>query len=259
MSVGGLALGVVGVLAGVVLAYHGASNLRPAYRVLSEEPVSVRDLVYQEGPVEVRGTARPHDSQGVRAPFSGRMCLACEYETEEWQSSGNSGSWKTLDEGSVAAPFLVEDDTGTVRVDGPAATLHVEADQLRVPGGESPPERIARYIELTDGVEQQDDSIDLVVTELDTGNDQRFTERRVLPGDSLHVYGGVESAPPGEWGTDLVDAVVTDSGADLVVSDTTERGTAWRMARRPLLWVLAGILLLAFGGGLLLTQLPVVL
>lgn len=195
MSIGGLALGLVGTLAGAVLVYHGASNLRPAYRVFAEDPVSVRDLVYQDGPVEVRGTAKPHDGQGVEAPFSGTACLVCEYETEEWQSSGNSGSRRTLDEGSMAAPFLVEDDTGTVRVDGQAATLH--------------------------------------------------------------VYGGVESAPPGEWGTDLVDAVVTDSGTDLVVSDTTERGTAWRMARRPLLWVLAGIALVVFGGGL--TLLPVVL
>lgn len=259
MSVGGLALGLLGALAGVMLAYHGASNLRPAYRVLAEDPVSVRDLVYQDGPVEVRGTARPYDGQRVHAPFSGRACLACEYETEEWRSSGKSGSWKTLDEGRMAAPFIIEDDTGAVRVDGPAATLHVEADQLHVSGGESPPERIARYIEQTDDVEQQDDSIDLVVTELNTGNDQRFTERRVRPGDSLHVYGGVESAPPGEWGTDLVDAVVTNSGTDLVVSDTTERGTAWRMARRPLLWVLAGIALVAVGGWVLLTLLPVVL
>jgi hypothetical protein len=256
VSVGGLTLGVLAVLAGGALVVYSASNLRPAYRVVRGDPVSVRDLVYRDGPVEVRGTAKPYDGQGVRAPFSGTACLVCEYESEEWRSSGNSGSWETLDEGRMAAPFLVKDNTGAVRVDGPAATLHIEPDQLCVSGGEEPPERIARYIERTDDIEQQNDTIDLVVTELNTGNDQRFTERRIEVGESLHVYGGVDSAPAGEWGTDLVDAMLTDGRSDLVVSDTTERGTAWRMARGPLLRVLAGVAVLAFGGWVLLFTLP---
>jgi len=83
------------------------------------------------------------------------------------------------------------------------------------------------------GVDAQNKSVDLLVTDLEYGNDQRFVERRLHAGDTAHVYGGVKQADVGEWGDSLVDAVVADTGATdrFVVSDGTERWTALRLSK----------------------------
>lgn len=226
---------------------YGLWKLRPVYHILRNDPISVRDLVYHDGPAEVEGTAElADDGDVVRAPCSDIDCLAYEYEVQEYRSSSNNSYWKTLDEGSDAAPFLVEDETGTVRVDPTGATLEFEPETVKVPAGEEPPDTIAQYLRETEAVDpQHDKTVNLVVTELNTGNDQRFIERRLDIGESVYVYGDVEDAPAGEWGSRLVDAVLTrGEAADLlVISDTSERGTAWRLGKRPLLWTLAGLVL----------------
>jgi hypothetical protein len=238
---------------GFAAFFRAASDLRPVYRILRNNPIPVRDLVYHSGPAEIEGTAEG-DEKGVKAPFTGKTCLAYEYEVQELRSSGKSSHWKTLDEGGAAAPFLVADDTGTVQVDGPAASLHLEATSLRLDPGEEPPARIAEYLRESEEVEPQDRTIDLVVTELNVGNDQKFIERRLDIGESVHVYGHVDSAPAGEWGSGVVDALLT-AGEDtaLVVSDTSERGAAWRLLKTRLLWPAVGITLVGVGAYLLVT------
>lgn len=247
--------GLVLTVLGIVVLGYGASKLRPVYHVLTNDPIPVRELVYHDGPAEIRGTAATTDEEGtVHAPFSAVDCLACEYEVQELRSSGQSSHWKTLDEGRAAVPFLAEDDTGGVRVDPTGAELHVEEQTVTVPGGEEPPERIARYIRRSDAVDpQHDETVNLVVTELNVGNDQRFVERRLDVGESVHVYGDVDRAPAGEWGAGVVDAVLTRGGdrGILVISDTSERGTAWRMGKGALLWTAGGLALALPGVGFL--------
>lgn len=246
----GVALAFVG---GIVLGY-GLRELRPVYHILTNDPIPVQDLVYHSGPAEVEGTATPtEEGKTVRTPFSDIDCLACEYEAQELRSSGKSNHWKTLDEGASAAPFLVEDATGSVRVDPAGATLKFEEQVVRVPGGEEPPETIAQYLRRSEEIDpQHEETLDLVVTELNVGNDQRFVERRLDVGESVYVYGDVERAPAGEWGSSLVDALLTRGPTDiLVVSDTSERGTAWRLGKKPLLWAVGGLAALLPGLGLL--------
>lgn len=234
------------VLAGVLALWHAYRELRPVYHILTNDPVPVRDLPQRSGPTEVQGTARPTDDHGtVHTPFTETDCLAFEYEAQEYRSSGKNSHWKTLDEGGAWVPFLVEDDTGTVRIDPEGAELHFEEHSLRVNGGDEPPARIAEYIAEADGVDSQNKSMNLVVTELNYGNDQKFVERRLDVGENVYVYGEVGRAPGGEWGSRLVDAEIRD-GPDLpsfVVSDTSERGTAWRIARGALGWLAIGLAL----------------
>jgi len=239
-------LAVAGAVAvGGVLALRQAyRELRPVYHILTNDPVPVRDLPTRDGPVEVQGTARLSEDHGtVHTPFTESNCLAFEYETQEYRSSGKSSYWKTLDKGGAWVPFLVEDDTGAVRVDPEGAELHFEEHSVRIDGGQEPPERIAEYIAGTEDVDPQDRSIDLVVTELDYGNDQRFIERRLDVGENAYVYGSVGPAPGGEWGSRLVDAEVRDDPAlpAFVVSDSSERGTAWRIGKGALGWVAVGL------------------
>ncbi|MFC7073482.1 GIDE domain-containing protein [Halovenus rubra] len=246
----GIVLTLVG---GIVLGY-GMRELRPVYHILTNDPIPVKDLVYHDGPAEVEGTTAPtEEEKRVTAPFSDVDCLACEYKAQELRSNGKSNYWKTLDEGATAAPFLVEDRTGSVRVDPAGATLKFAQQEVKVPGGEEPPETIAQYIRQTDEVEpQHDETVDIVVTELNVGNDQRFIERRLDINESVYVYGDVERAPPGEWGATLVDAILTRGPSDiLIISDTSERGTAWRLAKGPLVWAVGGLAMVGPGIGLL--------
>lgn len=248
-------LGFLLVLLGGASLGYGAWRLRPVYHILTNDPIAVRDLVYHSGPAEIEGTAVPADSgTTVRAPFTDITCLAYEYEVQEYRSSGQSSYWKTLEEGENATPFFVEDDTGTVQVDPGGAELHFDSHTIEVPRGEEPPETVARHINQSEAVDAQHDrTLDLVVTELTIGNDQRFVERRLDVGESVYVYGDVERAPAGEWGSGLVDALLTrgEEAGILVISDTSERGTAWRVGKGPLFWTVAGLVLVVPGIGLL--------
>jgi hypothetical protein len=249
---GGALLLVVGL--GAVLKTR--AELGPALRIFRNDPLPVQDLVYHDGPAEVEGTARG-DEKGVEAIFTGTVCLAYEYEVEEYRSSGRSSHWKTLDEGQNSVPFLVEDNTGRVQVDNTDAELHLTPETLELSPGEEPPPRVAQYIRQVDDVEYQDSSVDLGITELNLGNRQRFTERRLDVDESVHVYGTVDRAPAGEWGSNLVDALLTSSETTpLVISDGSERQTAWRIVKSNIFWpllalvcVLVGLYAIALGVG----------
>ena len=239
----GLALagGALLVLIGVGASYKTRQEFGPALAIFRNDPLAVQELVYHDGPAEVEGTARG-DEKGVEAPFTGTVCLAYEYEVQEYRSSGKSSYWKTLDEGRNSVPFLVEDDTGRVQIDGADAELHLSSETLELSPGEQPPERIARYIQQNEDIEQQDKSIDLGITELNFGNRQRFVERRLDIDESVHVYGAVGRAPAGEWGSNLVDAMLTSSEkTPLVISDGSERDTAWRIVKSHLGWPLLAL------------------
>jgi len=232
---------------GGYLLYAGGSSLRTVGHILRNDPVPVRELHGHTGPVEVEGTARTADGETVTAPFTGTPCLAYTYEVEELRSTGKSSSWRTLDEGMAGVDFVVEDDTGRVRVDPEGAEIRLGDHTLRVGPGDELPERLARYVEQAEDIEKQDGSVDLGITELHLGNEQRFTERRLDRGESVYVFGQAARGPSTGWGSDPVDAVVSDGPGTpvFVVSDTDERRTAWRFATDGLWRVAVGTVILA--------------
>jgi hypothetical protein len=249
LSESGFALfgGVALLLVAAGAAAKAAREFGPAVAILRNDPLSVQDLIYHDGPAEVEGTARG-DEKGVKAPFTGTVCLAYEYEIQEYQSSGKSSYWKTLEEGRNWVRFLVEDETGAVQIDGADAELHLSEATLELSPGDEPPERIARYIRQSDDVEHQNKTLDLRITELNFGNKQRFVERRLDIDESVHVYGAVERAPAGEWGSTLVDAILTgDDQTPLVISDSSERGTAQRIIKNHLGWPLLALVCFLIG------------
>jgi hypothetical protein len=240
----GLALvgGALLVLVGLGAAVKTKREFGPALAILRNDPLDVQDLVYHDGPAEVEGTARG-DEKGVESLFTGTVCLAYEYEVQEYRSSGKSSYWKTLDEGGNSVPFLVEDDTGRVQVDATEAELHLTPETLELSPGDEPPERIARYMRDTEDVEYQDSTLDLGITELNLGNRQKFIERRLDIGESVHVYGTVGNA--------------SGEQTPLVISDGSERDTAWRIVKSHLWWPLfAGVCLLIGGYGLVVGSVP---
>ncbi|WP_276272725.1 GIDE domain-containing protein [Haloarcula litorea] len=226
-------VGVAALAVGGYLCHAGWRELRTVYHVLRGDPHPVRELDGYTGPVEVEGTAAADEAGTVTAPFTGSECLAYTYEVAELRSSGKSSSWHTLDEGAAGVDFLVDDGTGRVRVDPDGADLRLGEHSVRVSPGTELPDRLAEYVAATDAVDEQDRTVNLLVTELHVGNEQRFTERRLDVGESVYVYGQARRGDAPDWGSDRVDAVLgAGPGAPVfVVSDTGERATAWRFAR----------------------------
>lgn len=243
-----LLFGVAGVAGYFLLG--GGRRLRTTYHILRNDPLDVRSVNGHRGPVEVEGTAVADDDHGtVTAPFTGTECLAYTYEVEEWRSSGNSSSWQTLDEGQGGVDFLVDDGTGRVRVDPQGADIRLDGDSITVKPGKELPDRLERYVEATESVDKQDGTVNLLVTEVNTGNKQRFTERRLDVGETVYVYGQATRGPSAGWGSSVVDAVIGDGDAipTFVVSDTDERATAWRFAQGGLWRLGVGVAVLAVG------------
>lgn len=237
-----LALSFAGV--GAYLLVSGVRQLRPVYHILRNDPRPIRSLSGYGGPVEIQGTAVEGDDGTVTAPFTGSECLVYTYEVQELRSSGKSSHWKTLDSGQDGVDFVVDDGTDRVRVDPTGAAVHLGDHTVTVSPGTELPDRLARYVEATDSVEKQDRTVNLLVTELNVGNEQRFVERRLDVGEGVYVYGEASRGPAPEWGSNLVDAVVGagETTPVFVISDTSERATAWRIAREGLVRLGFGLL-----------------
>jgi len=249
-------LGALGV--GSYFCYTGGRRLATVYRILRNDPLPVRDLHGHRGPVEIEGRAVEGDDGTVEAPFTGSRCLAYTYEVEELRSSGKTQSWEPLDSGMDGVDFVVDDGTGRVLVDPSGADIHLESQSVTVPPGTELPERLARFVAANESVDPQDRVIDLKITQFEVGNKQRFTERRLDVDETVYVYGQATRGPTVEWGSNLVDALVGDGDATpvFVISDTDERGTAWRIARGGLWRAGLGVVILAVVAAVGLAALP---
>ena len=221
-----LALAVGGLLA---IAF-AAREWRAVWRVLATPSTDVFSLsTGTTGPVSVTGRVTPLDDSLV-GPFSGQECLAIEYEVEELRSQGKGSSWVDIDSGRGAVPFLLEDDTGSVLVDPSRVRFALDDSELiRVDGGAEPPERVQRFIERNADVDSEERTLDLKVVELNVGNDRRYAERRLDPGDAITVFGDATPRSGTNGRPGQVNAALTADGHPLVISDTTPVWTALRV------------------------------
>ncbi|ELY89461.1 GIDE domain-containing protein [Natrialba taiwanensis] len=242
----GTALFLVGVIA---LAYTGL-QLRPAYHVYRGDTTDVIAVERAEEPVEIEGTASELDGT-VTAPLSETPCLAYEFEVEELQSSGKNSSWNTVDEGAAAVPFRLEDRTASVRVDPAGADLALStAVTADVDGGDPEPEPIRRFLETESDLESENTSLDLGVVELATGNDRKYHERRLEPGDDAYVFGRSRYDVEARETMRDISAVIEDrpESPAFVVSDSSQDGAARLLAKQYLSWLAISAFLLLIGG-----------
>ncbi|WP_293030194.1 GIDE domain-containing protein [Natronococcus sp.] len=241
------------VLGGLVALGIGCLKLQPAYHVYRGETDDVVAVERAEGPVELEGTASPIDDP-LRAPITGTDALAYEYEVEEYRSSGKNSSWKTVDEGQDATSFRLEDETASVRVEPAGAELALSTDTtIEVDGGEPEPEPIREFLAHESDLESENTSLDLKVVELATGNDRRYHERRLEPGDEAYVLGQSSYDVDARETMRDVSAVVGDGDGTpaFVVSDSSQDGTARLLATRQLPWLVGGLLAIGVGVWLL--------
>ena len=176
------------------------------------------------------------DGRTVEGPFSGRQSVALAYQVLEERASRGwwlfgptlwaPTSFEPIDGGAVAEPFLLDDGTGRVRVDPAGATFRLEPDTtVQVEGGETPPERIRRYIDANADVDDEELSVSLGPIEWGVGDDRRYVERRLEPGDEVLVCGAARDA---RGAVGAVQAVI-DSGAPFLLADADRRTVARRL------------------------------
>ena len=233
-------LALVALVAVVAVAFlaDGVRHGRRAYRVYRNEPVDVASAANASGVVEVEGTVEPHEVTLV-APFTGEECVACQYEVEEYRSSGKSSHWETIHSGSGRRPFVLADDSGRLLVEPAGASLALdEPDVIRVDAGERPPERVRCWIGATPEVDSEEGKWNLGPLSIATGNDRRYVERRLDPGEPVHVYGVTEYRRWSDAGG-TVNAVIRGEGAPFSrITDGSEREAVRRLAT-PALYRLA--------------------
>ncbi|SEO51986.1 E3 Ubiquitin ligase [Halogranum amylolyticum] len=230
-----------------------------AVRLLRTGRVPVRELMEETGrQMTLVGTVEAvSDHDPLVGPFSGRPAVVVGYEVREERTSHDANTnttrrrWETIDEGWAGVPFVLADDTASVRVDPADAQFTLGVDEsTRVAGGRRPPERIRSFVETNDRIDSEETGFDVGPIRLSTGRDRKYVEYRLEVDDEVTVLGTPRPAR-GEVGR--VNAVV-DGGSPFVVVDTDPWSAAVRLLGGSLLPLLFGGLfavvglLLLFGG-----------
>lgn len=245
--VGGLAL--AGVLA---LAFAGRET-GAVFRLLRGEETAVFDLTTGvTGPVRLSGHARQADG-ALEAPFTGTPCLAIRYAVLERRETRNGSSWVEVDSGVAAKPFLLDDGSESVLVEPDRVRLALDRSaEVAVDGGDRPPEQIREFVAESDDVDSEERSWSLFGLEIDVGDDRRYVEHRLDPGDAVTVFGEARDRQGLDTRSGQVNAVVTSGAHPLVISETTPLLTLVRVFWPVLIAGVAGLGLLAAAAVLVL-------
>jgi hypothetical protein len=218
-------------LIGLVVIYKGFDEYRVSRLIRDTATERVRSVAV--GRTELAGRARPADSV-FHQPFTDGECFYAMYRVEEYRESDDSSDWHTVAFDMWVAPFLLEDDTGRIRVE-PTATAKFEISdanttEITVPAGRSPPAGVGEFLESVDGVGP------------DVDERRRYTQEVIPNGSSVYILGGAEQRDVEEGRNEDRLVVRRDDGSDrFVVSDMAEDELASGLGRRAPLLILIGL------------------
>lgn len=226
-------------LASVLSLYHGWKQRQMA-EILAETPQSrIRD-VRSPGVVRVRGTVVP-ESETFTSPIRGdEESVLAAWKVEERYDTPKSNSWEDSAWGVTSVPFFVADDTGRLLVDVEDTTVGNLTDDVFTPEsilvsdgvsveglrcefesfdvrvetgmGEDPPERVAEFVDATDGLSREPMATDLVVDE----SERKYRAQTLRAGDEVSVLGYASPRKPD------ADPDAVSSPENLVVSQSDE-------------------------------------
>lgn len=223
--------GLVCLLLGVLALRSALRQFQLTRRMAGDAatPVDVADVT--RGTVAVSGTARPAEEGSFPAPFADGEALVAVAETLERGSAGQHGSTgPTTDERATeTVPFVVEDGTGSIRVEPDAGSYHGERERFD-------PEEVDRS-----ALEAWLDR-----TDVDEESSFGYRQRVAAPGDEVYVFGDAVATDGGGAGGGETDVRIADGGdvGDVVVS-TEGRGAVGGAS------LVSAVALLFFGGLLL--------
>lgn len=214
---GAVGLGVVAV---------GAERLWTTYQLRTTALDDLYDAT-AGGRVELEGRAEAA-TRVLTAPFSGTECLAFTYEIEEYHPDDDGSDWHTLVSGSVGVPFRLVTDGGEVLVradEGPTFAIDDGRTRIEVGGDEDPPERVREFVAGA-GVETKETGrFDLGPLSIETGDRRRYTETRLVAGETVFVAGLARSHAS-------VTDVPVPNAVSAVVGPFAPTGLLGRLRRR---------------------------
>jgi hypothetical protein len=218
-------------LVGLGLVAIAAREAWLGLRYRARGPTPIGSLGDATGRVVVSGVARRVDDV-VRAPVTGRDCLAYAWRVSDLRTVRSPGGEirterATVGRGRDSVAFLVEDDTGSVRVDPAGAEFRLAEEWVRDPA---------------------DDPLDRadVLTGLDPlGSETRareYFESRLDEGETVTVRGRVG---PEEDLRAVRQVGVRITGGGTLVEDATPGAAAGRAFRRAAYAGVSGLAVLA--------------
>jgi hypothetical protein len=120
----GVALAVIGALAGVYLFYRGFRLLQRKRLILNTPSSKIRSAAM--GLVEINGLALgPYT---LTAPITGVSCYYFHSTAWQWQQRGKNSQWVKVAEERLHVPFFLDDNTGRVLVDPQGAEMDIHRD-----------------------------------------------------------------------------------------------------------------------------------
>lgn len=247
-----LLIGLLFLAVGLLLTAHGSRHLRNAYRITTGDPLTPRDVSTVSEPVELTGTARPVSEEAVlETPVSQVPALGSAVRVQRYRPSTTDdrrgGRWETVDHNDGderSCAFVVDDGSVRAEIDPQGATFELGEWRTEVTDhGE--PDLSATAVTRSVGLDLQSlgEASDSASSSSSQHSpfepDRRFRvqERRLEPGDDVHVYGGRVLDRPDDWGaaTDVVIGAPENTDQYLVTTgdETTAaraqfgRGTAY--------------------------------
>ena len=190
----GLVVSVVFFGVGLFFVYNGFATWQ-RMRLLQDTPTEkVRSAAV--GRTELTGVGRPV-GEPFRRPFGDGECLLATWEIEEWEEDHDDdhggGSWHTVESGTLIGPFLVDDGTGTMRVEpDDDVTLHIRDEhvhRVRVKPRQSEPAAVVDFLRnhTDEGVPPKGGIEGFLF-----GEDRRYTERYIPVEAELYLLGATE-------------------------------------------------------------------
>ena len=120
----GVALAVVGALAGIYVFYRGFRLLQRKRLILNTPASKIRSAAM--GLVEINGLAvGPYT---MLAPITGVPCYYFHTTAWQWQQQGKNSKWVKVADESLHLPFFLDDNTGRVLVDPQGAEMDIHRD-----------------------------------------------------------------------------------------------------------------------------------
>lgn len=200
----------------LVLGFHEYGE----YNLIRNTPTStIRSAPM--GRVEVKGTTKPTSEENkLISPFVGEECVGYECEVEEYNYDDDGSNWQTVYQTRETIPFLLEDDTGRIMIDGEQAEWSIGSSDYREEFDENEaPDRIKNFLQKEI---EQNQALDF---DLLGGDHFRFTENRIDVNEDLYVLGGAEPIDHrDDLDSDQTDTVIgKDERTDMFyISDESE-------------------------------------
>ena len=181
---------LVGIIFGSILFANGFRSMKRKKLMESIPTSKIRSLAI--GIAEIYGKAATTEKL-IHGPFSNEACIVCRVVIQEYERWSKYRRWHTIKDTVLSTKFMVEDETGKVRVDPRQATLDIPVSFKSSSGwGSDPPKHAIEFLKKN--------NLDYEGF-LGMNKSLRYLEYTIKPGDNVYVLGRADDNPHTEDGS----------------------------------------------------------